>query len=92
MMPINESSCVIGKYSNMAKSAVETSAFTAERMSPAPEACSDSAEPPNTDIQTNDRIVGMIITPRMNSRTVRPLEILAMNMPTNGDQEIHQAQ
>ena len=28
----------------------------------------------------------------MNSRIVRPREILAMNRPTNGAQEIHQAQ
>ena len=31
-------------------------------------------------------------TPTMNSRIVRPREMRAMNMPTNGDQEIHQAQ
>lgn len=28
---------------------------------------------------------------RMNSRTVRPLEVRAMNDPTNGDHAIHQA-
>ncbi len=30
--------------------------------------------------------------PRINSRRVRPREIRAINRPTNGDQEIHQAQ
>ena len=36
--------------------------------------------------------VGTSRTPVMNSRTVRPLEIRAMNTPTKGDQEIHQPQ
>ena len=31
-------------------------------------------------------------TQMTNSRTERPLETRAMNMPTNGDQEIHQTQ
>ena len=32
------------------------------------------------------------MTQNMNSRTVRPRLTRAMNMPTKGDQEIHQAQ
>ena len=50
------------------------------------------AAPPKTDIHRNDSRVGISITPMTNSRTVRPLEMRAMNIPTNGDQEIHQAQ
>ena len=61
-------------------------------MSAVPVVWSDNAEPPNTDIQTNDSSVGMIITPSTNSLTVRPLEIRAINIPTKGDQEIHHAQ
>src|SRR5699024_496068 len=34
---------------------------------------------------------GTSATTMTNSRMVRPREILAMNMPTNGDQEIHHA-
>ena len=30
--------------------------------------------------------------PTINSRILRPRETLAINIPTNGDQEIHQAQ
>ena len=50
------------------------------------------AVPPNTENQNAQKIVGTRRTPRTNSRTVRPLEILAMNIPTNGAQAIHQAQ
>lgn len=48
------------------------------------------AEPPNTVIQTMQPSVGASKTQVMNSRTVLPIEILAMNIPTNGDHEIHQ--
>jgi hypothetical protein len=36
--------------------------------------------------------VGAITVPRMNWRMVRPRDTRAMNNPTNGDQESHQAQ
>lgn len=39
-----------------------------------------------------DMIDGMIIAPRMNSRSVLPREIRAGNGPTNGVTAIHQAQ
>jgi hypothetical protein len=48
-----------------------------------------AAEGRHPQTQTKD---GMISTQMMNSRTVRPRLTRAMNMPTNGDQEIHQAQ
>ncbi len=34
----------------------------------------------------------MKIVPRMNCRIERPREMRAMNVPTNGDHEIHHAQ
>ena len=37
-------------------------------------------------------IVGTISTQVMNSRTVRPKLMRAMNMPTNGAHATHQAQ
>ena len=37
-------------------------------------------------------MVGIISTQMMNSRTVRPKLMRAMNMPTKGAQAIHQAQ
>ena len=36
--------------------------------------------------------LGTTSTPIANSRMVRPREMRARNMPTKGDQEIHQAQ
>ena len=53
---------------------------------------SPKADPPKTDIQKKVIRVGTKSTPRTNSRTVRPFETRAMNMPTKGDQAIHQAQ
>ncbi|MNC67623.1 hypothetical protein D3C75_1181330 [compost metagenome] len=50
------------------------------------------AELPKTVIHRKVKAVGTSSTPMTNSRTVRPREMRAMNMPTNGDQAIHQAQ
>ena len=47
--------------------------------------------PETTYIQMTVTRVGIISTAVMNCRTVRPFETLAINIPTNGDQEIHQA-
>src|SRR5699024_6309435 len=48
--------------------------------------------PPKTVNQAKHAPAGTRITTVTNSRRVRPREILAMNMPTNGVQETHQAQ
>ena len=61
----------------------------------APAACPMSrlmAVLPKTVIHRKVKPAGTSSTFRMNSRTVRPREIRAMNMPTKGDQAIHQAQ
>ena len=50
------------------------------------------AEPPKIANQTRLTTLGTSITPLTNWRMVRPRQIRAMNMPTNGVQEIHQAQ
>ncbi len=47
---------------------------------------------PKAVIHSRLNAVGTSSTPTMNSRTVRPREMRAMNMPTKGDQEIHHAQ
>ena len=47
---------------------------------------------PNSVIHNRLKPVGTNKAPRMNSRIVRPREMRAMNRPTKGDQEIHQAQ
>ncbi|MNH29349.1 hypothetical protein D3C72_1228300 [compost metagenome] len=51
-----------------------------------------SAVLPKIDSQARVKPSGISNTPLTSWRTVRPLEIRAMNMPTNGPQEIHQAQ
>ena len=50
------------------------------------------AVPPSTVIHNTQASDGTSNTATMNSRTVRPRDTRAMNMPTNGDHEIHQAQ
>ena len=50
------------------------------------------AVPPRMPNQTMQTRVGTSSTPAMNSRTVRPREMRAMKMPTNGVQDIHQPQ
>ena len=47
---------------------------------------------PNTVIHSTQASEGTISTETMNSRTVRPRDTRAMNMPTKGDHEIHHAQ
>jgi hypothetical protein len=50
------------------------------------------AVPPKAVIHSTQASEGTSSTEMMNSRTVRPRDTRAMNMPTKGDQEIHQAQ
>ena len=52
----------------------------------------ESAAPPKADSQMVENSDGRKRTPRTNSRTDRPYEIRAMNIPTNGDHAIHQPQ
>ena len=47
---------------------------------------------PKAVIQKKVSKEGTNNTPRINSLILRPLDILAINIPTNGDHEIHQAQ
>ena len=50
------------------------------------------AAPPKIANHSRLTALGIRMTPATNSRIVRPRLIRAMNMPTNGVQEIHQAQ
>ena len=47
---------------------------------------------PNKDNQNTLIMEGTKIVPKINSLMVLPRETLAINMPTNGDQDIHHAQ
>src|SRR5690606_28545674 len=82
-----------GRYSKNWNSATERSEATASVSAPAATVVSMiMAVFPNTVIQRNVKPEGTSSTPIRNSRTVRPREMRAMNMPTKGDQEIHHAQ
>ncbi|MNE79493.1 hypothetical protein D3C80_1759840 [compost metagenome] len=84
---------VPGRYSKKWKRAVDRSVCTASEMAPAATPRSRlMAELPKTVIHRKVKAEGTSNTPIRNSRTVRPREMRAMNMPTNGDQAIHQAQ
>ena len=50
------------------------------------------AAPPKMQNHTRLTRLGTSSTPVTNWRIVRPREMRAMNMPTNGVQESHQAQ
>nr|WP_236824784.1 MULTISPECIES: hypothetical protein [unclassified Blastococcus] len=60
--------------------------------SPAPSCSARMPAPPNTENHSPLTSVGTASTPTTNSRMVRPREMRAMNVATNGDQEIHHAQ
>src|SRR5690625_4381712 len=51
-----------------------------------------NAETPNIAIKITHTIAGTINTPSINSLIVRPLDILAIKIPTNGAHETHHAQ
>src|SRR5690606_7738893 len=82
-----------GRYSKKLNKASEASmAASADNCPPASPISRKIAVLPNTVIHRNVNTVGTMSTPNTNSLTVRPREMRAINMPTNGDQEIHQAQ
>ena len=60
--------------------------------SAAPVSCRSIAAPPKTANHTKLTPLGISSTPTTNSRIVRPLEMRAMKVPTNGAHEIHHAQ
>ena len=90
---IMETKVVQGNCSSNTNNAVGISpSVAAEILPPSAPSSINRAEFPKMLSQRKVNPVGTNNTPRINSRIVRPLEILAMNMPTNGDHEIHQAQ
>ncbi len=92
MIPTSDVRSESGNACTMSKSAVATFSLTAVATSRTPSSCNLMAVPPKTDIHSAESRVGKTMTPRISSRTERPLEMRAMNMPTKGDQEIHQPQ
>ena len=77
-----------GRFSSTPKST--SSGGSTERF--APFICCWIAVVPKIANHTSEITAGTTMTTETNWRSVRPREILAMNMPTNGDHEIHHAQ
>ena len=66
-----------GNASSIANNAIEASILTDDIILANPFISKKMAVPPKTDIQKNESSVGNNMTPKINSLTVRPLEILA---------------
>ncbi len=82
--------CASGSCANMSKS---TCCGEAEPSKPAtPSWLRRTAVPPKMVNARMRMAVGASMVTSTNSRSVRPREILAMNMPTNGVHAIHHAQ
>src|SRR5690554_3858373 len=72
--------------------AVEIFSFTAAIMAVSPCRISRIVIPPKALNHKKVTKAGRNNTHKINSLMVRPLEIRAINVPTNGDQEIHHPQ
>src|SRR5690625_2452661 len=81
-----------GKFSKNTNSEEVRSSCTACNMVVSPAIIISNALPPKAFIQKITISEGTNTTPNTNSLTVRPLDICAINVPTNGDQAIHHPQ
>lgn len=83
-----------GNSFNAAKSAISVSVPSpiAFQIPPSEKISRLIPDPPKIVNHSAQNSVGTAKTPKMNSRTVRPLETRAINVPTKGDQAIHHAQ
>ncbi len=87
-----DSSCGNGRKSKKRNSSASTLVAVCASAPAAPCVSSQIALLPNTVIHTRLNAVGTSSTPITNWRIVRPREMRAMNMPTNGDHDTHHAQ
>ena len=91
-MASHDTALVSGRYSKKRNNSASTLDAVSDSAPAATCVSSQMALLPNTVIHSRLKAVGTSSTPMMNSRMVRPREMRAMNMPTKGDHEIHQAQ
>src|SRR5699024_5147944 len=82
----------IGSCSSIANKVNSTSADASSASGKMPSNSIFNAVPPKVENHKTANRVGTSNTPIMNSRIVLPLEIRAINNPTNGDQDMCQAQ
>ena len=71
---------------------VSPSSTTGVVSTPGSRSSMSMAARPKMENHTRSNAVGKSSVPPMNSRTVRPREMRAKNMPTKGDQQMVQAQ
>ena len=81
-----------GRYSQKRNRSASTLPTVCASAPPAMCVSTQMAPLPKAVIHKRLKAVGTSSTPTTNSRMVRPREMRAMNMPTNGDHEIHHAQ
>src|SRR5690625_3378278 len=81
-----------GKWDKVSKRASSTFSFTISAIPPGPNISKLRAVPPKVVNQMIARRAGTSKTPAINSLTVLPREIRAINNPIKGAQEICQAQ
>jgi hypothetical protein len=91
-MDKKEVTVVKGKFSKRMNRETGMFSWTALAMPPAPNISIKMAVFPKMVIHRKMTKVGTRRTPRINCRMVRPKDTLAINMPTKGDQAIHQDQ
>ena len=81
-----------GKWASVANNPTVTSLVTVATISIPSNISKYRAVPPKTVNHKQQKIAGRMTTPSINSLTVRPLDILAIKVPTKGPQDSHQAQ
>ena len=89
-MPTRLEICASGSSRSVANSFKGSSASAAARLPPT--TSWSIAKVPKAVNHTTDTRDGSITTKKTVWRTVRPREMRAMNMPTNGAHAVHQAQ
>ena len=81
-----------GRFCRKIKRELLLSAAAMAATSEVPRSASWMASPPKQLNQAQETMVGRTTQAMANSRTVRPLEILARKPPTKGENANHQAQ
>src|SRR5699024_12540161 len=94
IMAITVATMLCCKLSNVANkaSSVFSPWFIASQIPPPSNKSMLISVPPNIVKHNAQKRVGTANTPNTNSLIVRPLDTLAINVPTNGDKAIHHAQ
>ena len=91
-MALSRSNRIVSKFRSGVPSALRWTRACAAWPARSARSWSPMAPPPKMANQMRETTEGTSMTPVTNCRMVRPREMRAMNIPTKGVQEIHQAQ